>query len=105
MAEAEPKGQFPEMKDADLSPAPRSTSVRQIEANRRNALHSTGPTTAEGKHASRLNALKHGLRAKEVVIPGQEDPEEFEAILKELREDWKPEGHTEMHLVDQIALA
>ncbi len=81
------------------------TSPKQIAANRRNALRSTGPRTPEGKQASRLNALTHGLRANEVIIPGQEDPAEFEAILRELCEDWEPEGHTEIHLVDQIALA
>ena len=70
----------PATKDADSSPPPRRTSARQIEANRRNALHSTGPTTPKGKQVSRLNALKYGLRAKELIIPGQEDPAEFEAI-------------------------
>ena len=34
---------------------------KQIEANRRNALLSTGPTSLEGKERSRLNALKHGF--------------------------------------------
>lgn len=68
--------QSPVTKDADTFSAQRLTSVKQIEANRRNALHSTGPTTPEGKQASRLNALKHGLRAKNVIIPGQENPAE-----------------------------
>jgi hypothetical protein len=57
--------QSPVTKDANTLPAPRPISVRQIEANQRNALHSKGPTTPEGKQASRLNALTHGLRAKE----------------------------------------
>jgi hypothetical protein len=64
-----------------------------------------GPTTPDGKQASRLNALTHGLRAKEVIIPGQEDPAELELILKELCADWEPDGHTETHLVEQIGLA
>jgi hypothetical protein len=45
----------------------------QIAANRANAQKSTGPRTAEGKAASRLNALKHGLDAESLIIPG-EDP-------------------------------
>ena len=34
---------------------------RQRQANRQNSRHSTGPKTAEGKAASRTNAIKHGL--------------------------------------------
>jgi len=37
------------------------TSQAKIEANRRNALRSTGPRTNAGKARSRRNALKHGL--------------------------------------------
>jgi hypothetical protein len=43
------------------------TSFRQIEANRRNALRSTGPTTEDGKRRSRQNAVRHGLSAETVV--------------------------------------
>ena len=37
------------------------TSEKKGEANRRNALKSTGSKTSEGKAAVRLNALRHGL--------------------------------------------
>jgi hypothetical protein len=48
------------------------TSFRQIEANRRNARKSTGPTTEQGKQRSRRNAVRHGLTA-ETVIGALED--------------------------------
>jgi hypothetical protein len=40
------------------------TSFRQIEANRRNALRSTGPNTEAGKLRSLRNAIRHGLPLK-----------------------------------------
>jgi hypothetical protein len=55
------------------------TSYRQIEANRRNALKSTGPRTEAGKHISRCNAVRHGLTA-ETVIGALEDAEDYEAF-------------------------
>ena len=55
------------------------STLKQIEANRLNAQQSTGPRTAEGKSASRLNALKHGLFATDPVIVG-EDPAHFDAL-------------------------
>jgi hypothetical protein len=55
------------------------TSYRQIEANRRNALKSTGPKTAPGKEHSRRNALHHGLTA-ETVIGALEDAEDYRAF-------------------------
>ena len=48
------------------------TSYRQIEANRRNAVKSTGPKTEAGKRVSRCNAARHGLTA-ETVIGALED--------------------------------
>ena len=36
-------------------------SDKQLEANKANALKSTGPKTAQGKATARRNALKHGM--------------------------------------------
>jgi hypothetical protein len=80
------------------------TSAKQVAANRRNAMRSTGPRTPRGKEISKFNATKHGLRAAEIVIPGQEDPLEFEALLQELCDEWMPNGRTEISLVEEIAL-
>ena len=40
------------------------TSQRKIEANRRNALRSTGARTRQGKARVRQNALRHGLATR-----------------------------------------
>ena len=46
----------------------------QIEANRRNAQHSTGPKTEEGKATSSRNATRFGLFATNAcVLPGEEE--------------------------------
>jgi hypothetical protein len=84
----------------------KTMSPAQLEANRLNAQHSTGPKTPEGKAASSLNAFKHGLRSGEVVIRGsclQEDNDEFEALHERLWDDLQPVGALEEILVDQIA--
>jgi hypothetical protein len=47
------------------------SSQRQIEANRRNAQKSTGPTSVTGKAASSMNALKSGIHAKSLVLPSE----------------------------------
>jgi len=44
----------------------RVVSLRKLQANRQNALRSTGPRTARGREYSRRNALKHGLFAMDV---------------------------------------
>ena len=47
------------------------STLRQIEANRRNAQKSTGPTSVTGKAASSMNALKSGIHAKSLVLPSE----------------------------------
>ena len=80
------------------------TSDKQAEANRRNALKSTGPKTPEGKAAVRHNALRHGLLSRDVLVPGED-----EAALKELgerlRDELQPVGELENLLVDRIIAA
>ncbi|MGO9814697.1 MAG: hypothetical protein ACLP53_28525 [Isosphaeraceae bacterium] len=78
------------------------TTEIQAEANRRNALQSTGPKTGEGIEAARFNALRHGLRALQTVVPG-EAPEEWEAHRIGVVEDLKPGGAVELALAEQIA--
>jgi hypothetical protein len=63
------------------------SSLKQIAANRRNALKSTGPTTPEGKRRSRCNAVRHGLTA-ETVIAALEDCEDYEAFQAAVISDY-----------------
>ncbi len=70
------------------------TSQVQSEANRRNALKSTGPKSKKGKGRARLNALKHGLRAKDIVL-ASEDGREFDGLRQALITELGPEGSLE----------
>ena len=47
------------------------STLRQIEANRRNAQKSTGPTSVTGKAVSSMNSLKTGIHAKSLVLPSE----------------------------------
>jgi hypothetical protein len=47
-------------------------NVLQMEANRRNAQKSLGPTSDAGKKISSLNALRHGLTSRVVVLPWED---------------------------------
>ena len=78
------------------------TTEKQIEANRNNAQHSTGPRTDEGKQTSSQNALKHGLLAKRSVIPG-EDPAEFDALVTWFENTFNLSNAYEASLVRQMA--
>jgi hypothetical protein len=78
------------------------TSLKQIEANRRNALKSTGPTTPEGKDRSRCNALRHGLTA-ETVIAALENAEDYQAFEAAVIADYDAESAVERELVLRLA--
>jgi hypothetical protein len=85
----------------------KTVSLKQLEANRRNARLSTGPKTIAGQRKVRWNALKHGLLAAEVVIPagdGQENRRQFQLLLDQLRRDLQPQGTLEEMLVEKVAV-
>src|ERR1035437_1458750 len=76
----------------------------QITANRANAQKSTGPRSAEGKSASRFNALKHGIDAASLVIPG-EDAADYEALAAHYHREFRPESPSEIFHVDAMLRA
>jgi hypothetical protein len=77
-------------------------SEKQVAANRANAKRSTGPKAAVGKALSRMNACKHGLTARTIVIQ-DEDPKKFERLRAELWDEWQPRPGMESVLVDRLA--
>jgi hypothetical protein len=78
-------------------------SEKKLEANRRNAQLSTGPTSPEGRKAVSRNAVTHGLRARHVVTLA-ERPAEFLELWADLEAEWDPQTHTERFLVEQMAV-
>src|SRR5436190_2204622 len=78
-----------------------TTSQERMTTNRANAQKSTGPKTAEGKAASKMNAVKHGILSREVLVSG-EDQQELNTLQEWFEEDLQPVGPMEVMLVGQI---
>jgi hypothetical protein len=79
------------------------TTLLQIEANRRNALQSTGPRTNTGRAIASRNALKHGLTAEQVIL-FDESREAFDRFCGELIGALKPRGPIENQLAERIVI-
>jgi len=79
------------------------TSRRQIEANRRNAARSTGPSSPEGRAASSANALRHGILSNR-FIADHENYEVFTRLLTDLVAEYEPETALESLLVERLAM-
>ena len=76
-------------------------SDAQLAANRANAQHSTGPTSAEGKATVCLNAIKTGLTGRTVLLPS-EDAAPYKALLVEYEKLLQPVGVEERALVQSL---
>src|SRR5947209_5518127 len=84
---------------------PRLTSRRRARINKKNASRSTGPKSPEGKRASSMNAVTHGLRS-ETVPPT--DPEVLAALEREINKwvgFYLPKTPGEFALLRQCATA
>jgi hypothetical protein len=77
---------------------------KQTQANQQNAQNSTGPKTAEGRAAVRLNGLKHGLTAQTLILPGENEAD-FKELLDSYEAEHEPSTPTEDALVTQLAMA
>ncbi len=95
----------PHSPDSSESGLP-ALSPRKLAARRANAKKSSGPRTPEGKAVARLNALKHGFFACDVVNPELDGPvraEEFNSLLDALLEEFQPQSVNERILIDEVA--
>ena len=87
-----------------MTPAQHSKPDHRAAINRANSRHSTGPRTPAGKQRSSLNALRHGLTSRTVVLPS-EDLAAYERLTQEFSGEYQPQGPTEKQLVQELASA
>jgi hypothetical protein len=90
--------QFPEI-EIPNSPAPAENEARVSSL----AGRTGGPRTPKGKTRTKLNALKHGLYSKEVLMKG-DSRADFNYLLDELQNDRQPVGILEEILVEKLAV-
>jgi hypothetical protein len=80
------------------------TTQAKAEANRRNALRSTGPRTAAGKERASRNALRHGLRAEVLAVLPFEAAAAWEEHRDGVLRSLAPAGALEQALADRVAV-
>ena len=84
-----------------------TSSIRKVEANRRNALKSTGPKTAAGKERVSRNAFRHGFFSKFLLIQhrdGKESQNEYDEFYTGVRKHYQPFGWLEELWVEKIVV-
>jgi hypothetical protein len=91
----------------DAAATVRPISLRKVEANRENALKSTGPRTAAGKRRSSLNARKHAVFAKQLIIatgPAAEKLEHYEQLRRDLWRAYRPVSPAQEQIVNNLVV-
>lgn len=76
---------------------------KQIAANRANALLSTGPRTYSGRESSKLNALRHGMTAKTLILRNEKEMD-FDDFAAEMMKTLAPVGVLETEFVNRIVM-
>ena len=80
------------------------TSLLKAETARINGAKSAGPKTAQGRANSSMNAVKHGLTAKTLILPN-ENPDHFREMFKSYFDLFRPANQKEVDLVSAIVAA
>lgn len=78
-----------------------TTSREKIAANTSNSSHATGPKTKIGRERSKLNAWKHGIFARELLVADEDKPE-FAALRSALRDQLQPASALQQIGFDRI---
>lgn len=76
-------------------------SERQIAANRKNALLSTGPKSEEGKAVVGRNAVQHGILTKQVYTD-DDTREEFSKFQTSFYLEFCPQSNLEAFLLERV---
>ena len=79
------------------------SSKQRLEANRANAKRSQYWSEYRIRKCALMNALKHGLSAKAIVIEG-EDPGQFEALRAGLERDFETPTVIEREFVEDLSV-
>ena len=80
------------------------SSLKKIEANRRNAEKSTGPRSEAGKSRSAQNARQHGYTA-DVIVLSVEDKDIFNRMHQDLTDQYQPITVTEEQFLLEMTWA
>ncbi len=80
------------------------TSIKKIQANRRNSKKSSGAITSKGKAIVAQNAVKHGIFSKNLLLE-DESKEEFQDLVKEFYDAFQPSGALETLFVERVISA
>jgi hypothetical protein len=80
------------------------TSPLKSETSRINGAKSRGPKTDQGLATSSMNAVKHGLTAKTLILPN-ENPDHFREMFSGYFDLFRPVNQKEIDLVSEIVAA
>jgi len=90
--------------DATEVHSPRAMSAM----SRANGAKSRGPATAAGRARSSRNSIRHGLRAKTVVLPtesARDYPRDYQCLLESYIDHFQPATGVENDLLLALAAA
>jgi hypothetical protein len=79
------------------------SSIRQVDANKRNAALSTGPKSEQGKRISRANAITNGLSGQGIAL-ADSDAAKVEQRLPAWRETFAPGNEQDEWLVRDLVV-